>query len=82
VTRGDRKLLGIKDGLHLLIESYRHARGTELSASDVRIHELLLCLNWLQESVEAEKKGWRHGQGPEYYVKRLTSLLRRAKKSK
>ena len=81
VTRGDRKLMGIKNGLHLLMESYRHAGGIELSADDVRIHELLLCLNWLQESAEAEKKGRRHGHGPEYYEQRLVSLLRRAKKS-
>ena len=82
VTRGDRKLLGIRNGLDLLLKSYRRGGGAELSASDVRIHELLLCLNWLQESAEAEKKGQRHGHGPEHYEQRLTSLLRRAKKSK
>ena len=81
VTRGGRKLMGIKNGLHLLVESYRHAGGIELSVADVRIHELLLCLNWLQDSSEAEKKGRRHGHGPEHYEQRLTSLLRRAKKS-
>jgi aminoglycoside phosphotransferase (APT) family kinase protein len=81
VTRGGRKLMGIKNGLHLLMESYRHAGGIEFSVADVRIHELLLCLNWLQDSSEAEKKGRRHGHGPEHYEHRLTSLLRRAKKS-
>ncbi|MGD9090060.1 MAG: aminoglycoside phosphotransferase family protein [Desulfobacterales bacterium] len=82
VTRGDRKLMGIPNGLDLLLKSYRRAGGIEFSTSDVRIHELLLGLNWLQESAEAEKKGRRHGHGPEYYEQRLTSLLRRAKKSK
>lgn len=81
VTRGDQKLMGIRNGLDLLMESYRHAGGTQLSASDVRIHELLLCLNWLQESAEAEKKGRRHGHGPDHYEQRLKSLSHRAKKS-
>lgn len=82
VTRGDRKLMGIRNGLDLLMKNYRRAGGAELSTSDVRIHELLLCLNWLQDSARAEKKGRRQGHGPEHYVQRLTSLLRRAKKTK
>jgi aminoglycoside phosphotransferase (APT) family kinase protein len=81
VTRGDRKLMGIKNGLDLLVENYRLAGGIELSAADVRIHEMLLFLNWLWDSAEAEKKGRRRGHGPDHYEERLKSLLRRAEKS-
>jgi aminoglycoside phosphotransferase (APT) family kinase protein len=81
VTRGDQKLIGIRNGLELLLKSYRRGGGAELSATDIRIHELLLCLNWLQESAEAEKRGRRYGHGPEHYEQRLKSILRRAKKS-
>lgn len=81
VTRGDRKLMGIKNGLDLLVENYRLAGGIELSAADVRIHEMLLFLNWLWDSAEAEKKGRRCGHGPDHYEERLKSLLRRAEKS-
>jgi aminoglycoside phosphotransferase (APT) family kinase protein len=81
VTRGDRKPMGIKNGLNLLVENYRLAGGIELSAADVRIHEMLLFLNWLWDSAEAEKKGRRRGHGPDYYVQGLKSLLRRAEKS-
>ena len=81
VTRGDRKLMGIKNSLDLLVENYRLAGGIELSAADVRIHEMLLFLNWLWESAEAEKKGQRRGNGPDHYEERLKSLLRRAEKS-
>jgi hypothetical protein len=70
--------MGIKNGLDLLVENYRLAGGIELSAADVRIHEVLLFLNWLWDSAEAEKKGRRRGHGPDYYEKRLKSLLRRA----
>ena len=81
VTRGDRKLMGIKNGLDLLVENYQLAGGIELSAADVRIHEMLLLLNWLWDSAEAEKKGRRRGHGPDHYEERLKSLLRRSEKS-
>jgi aminoglycoside phosphotransferase (APT) family kinase protein len=81
VTRGDRKLMGIENSLDLLVENYRLAGGIELSAADVRIHEMLLFLNWLWDSAEAEKKGRRRGHGPDHYEERLKSLLRRAEKS-
>ena len=80
VTRGDRKLMGINNGLGLLVENYRKAGGIELSAVEVRIHELLLFLNWLWESAEAEKKGQHRGHGPDHYAQRIESLLRRAEK--
>jgi aminoglycoside phosphotransferase (APT) family kinase protein len=81
MTRGDRKLMGIKNGLDILMENYRHSGGIELSAADVRIHEILLFLSWLWDSVEVEKKGQRSGHGPNHYEKRLQSILRRAEKS-
>ena len=80
VTRGDRKLVGINNGLKKLVENYRKAGGIELSEVDVYIHEMLLFLNWLWQSAEAEKKGRRLGHGPDHYVQRIESLLRRAEK--
>jgi aminoglycoside phosphotransferase (APT) family kinase protein len=81
VTRGDRKIMGINNGLNILLDNYRNAGGIELSAVDVQIHELLLFLNWLWDSAEAEKKGRRQGHGPDHYVQRIESLLRRTEKS-
>lgn len=81
VTRGNRKLMGIKNGLHLLVENYRLAGGIDLTAADVRIHELLLCLKWLRDSAETQKQGRRQGQGPDHYEKQLESLLRRSGES-
>jgi aminoglycoside phosphotransferase (APT) family kinase protein len=81
VTRGDRKLMGVNNGLKILIEEYRKSGGIELSAADVHIHEMLLFLNWLWNSAEAEKKGQRRGHGPDHYEQRLESLMRRAEKS-
>lgn len=80
VTRGDRKLLGINNSLALIVEAYLQAGGTALTVSDVRVHELILMLNWLKESVEAMKENRRRGHGPEYYEQRLASLLRRENK--
>jgi aminoglycoside phosphotransferase (APT) family kinase protein len=81
MTRGDQKLMGIKNGLDFLLENYRHAGGIELSVADVRIHEILLFLSWLWDSAQAEKKGRRSGHGPDHYEKRLQSILCRAEKS-
>jgi aminoglycoside phosphotransferase (APT) family kinase protein len=81
VTRGDRKLMGINNGLNILLDNYRKAGGAELSAVDVHIHELLLFLNWLWDSAETEKNGRHRGHGPDHYAQRTESLLRRAEKS-
>jgi aminoglycoside phosphotransferase (APT) family kinase protein len=80
VTRGDRKLMGINNGLELLIDAYRQADGIELSVADVRIHELILILNWLWNSAKRHRNGKTSGHGPDYYLQRLKSLLRRAEK--
>ncbi len=80
VTRGDRKLLGIKDSLKLLVEAYQETGGIELNVSDVRIQELMLFLQWLWDSAERQRIGKLEGHGPDYYAQRLESLLRRAEK--
>lgn len=79
VTRGNRKLLGMDNALALLVEAYLQAGGADLSVLDVRVHELILMLNWLSESVDAVKENRREGgHAPEHYEQRLGSLLCRA----
>jgi len=80
VTRGDRKLLGINNGLKLLVEAYRGAGGIKLTVADVRIHELLLFLKWLGDSAKRQRRGTHAGHGPDHYMQRLEALLRRADK--
>ncbi len=80
VTRGDRKLEGKGNGLRLLLDAYKDAGGTDLSISDVRIHELIMFLNWLWNTVQERKKGRYGGHGPDHYLQRLESLLHRAEK--
>ncbi len=81
VTRGDRKLLGIDNGLKHLLEAYRKAAaGIDLTLADVRIHELLLFMNWLWSASEDRRRGKIEGHGPDHYTQRLESLLRRAQK--
>lgn len=81
VTRGDRKVEGKGNALRLLIDFYKEAGGTELSISDIHIHELIMFLNWLWDSAESRRKAQHGGHGPEYYLKRLESLLHRAERS-
>jgi len=78
VTRGDRKFMGINNGLRHLVNCYRESGGLELSLADVRIHELLLFLNWLRNSDQGHRRGRPEGHGPEHYAQRVESLLRRA----
>jgi aminoglycoside phosphotransferase (APT) family kinase protein len=81
VTRGDRKLLGIDNGLKHLVAAYRKAAaGVELTVADVRIHELLLFMSWLWDAAEDRRRGKTEGHGPDHYTQRLESLLRRAEK--
>jgi hypothetical protein len=72
--------MGMNNGLEHLVEAYRQAGGKELSVADVRIHELILLLNWLWQSAESLRKGKTSGHGPDYYLQRLKSLLRRSEK--
>lgn len=80
VTRGDRRLMGINNGLRHLVDCYRESGGIELSLADVRIHELLLLLNWLWDSNQGHRRGRTEGHGPEHYAQRVESLLRRAER--
>ena len=80
VTRGNRKVAGKKNGLNLLLTFYREAGGLEVSKSDVRIHELILVLNWLWESTITRREGRHNGHGPDYYLKKIEAILRRIEK--
>ncbi|UCD79707.1 MAG: aminoglycoside phosphotransferase family protein [Desulfobacterales bacterium] len=80
VTRGDRKLMGINNGLKHLVNNYREAGGIDLTVSDVNIHELLLLMKWLWESAQGHRRGQTEGHGPDHYAQRVESLLRRAVK--
>ncbi len=79
VTRGARKPLKESGGFQRLLETYNEMSGTELPGSAVRIHELLLNLNWLAESSQAEAAGTLQGHGPEHYAQGLAAMLRRLK---
>ena len=77
VSRGDRKLLGVKDGLKVLLELYSDCGGQSISLTDVRLHELLLLLHWLEESWREYHSPAPGGHAPEYYEAKLLSLFRR-----
>jgi aminoglycoside phosphotransferase (APT) family kinase protein len=78
VSRGDRKVLGVKDGLNSLVEDYLEFGGQPISLTDVRLHELLLLLYWLEEAWREYQKPVTRGHGPDYYTAKLQSLFRRA----
>lgn len=78
VSRANRKVLGVNDGLKPLLQAYLNAGGQPISLRDVRVHEVLLVLYWLEDSWLRHLKGNPSGQGPEYYEQQLRSLLRRA----
>ena len=78
VSRGNRKVVGVKEGLKVLLKEYRKSGGRPISLTDVRVHELLLVLNWLEESWREYQKPNPSGQGPDFYEARLRSLYRRA----
>jgi len=77
VTRGARKPQQESGGFQRLLETYNTASCTELPESAVRIHELLLHLNWLAESGQAEAAGTLEGHGPQQYADGLEAMLRR-----
>ena len=78
VSRGDRKVLGIRDGLKVLVENYLELGGRPISLTDVRGHELLLVLYWLDEAWREHQKPVASGHGPDFYEAKLRSLFRRA----
>jgi Ser/Thr protein kinase RdoA (MazF antagonist) len=77
VSRGNRKVLGVRDGLLVLVNDYLEFAGRAISLNDVRVHELLLLLQWLEESWREYQTPTASGHGPEFYEARLQSLFRR-----
>ena len=77
VSRGDRKVLGVKDGLKALVKDYLEFGGQPISLTDVRVHELLLLMHWLEEARREYQKPVTRGHGPDYYEAKLQSLFRR-----
>jgi aminoglycoside phosphotransferase (APT) family kinase protein len=77
VSRGDRKVLGVKDGLKALVEDYLVFGGQPISLTEVRLHELLLLLRWLEEAWREYQKPIARGHGPDFYRAKLESVFRR-----
>lgn len=77
VSRGDRKVLGVRDGLKVLINDYLEFGGRPVSLADVRVHEFLLLLRWLEEAWREYQKPVTSGHGPDFYETKLQSLFRR-----
>lgn len=77
VSRGNRKVLGVKDGLKILVNYYLECGGQKISLTDVHAHELLLALYWLEEAWREYQKPDPRGHGPDFYEAKLKSLLRR-----
>ena len=77
VSRGNRKVLGVKEGLRVLFEEYLKSGGKPISLTNVHVHELLMVLNWLEESWREYQKPSPRGQGPDFYETQLRSLYRR-----
>jgi hypothetical protein len=67
----------VKEGVNVLVEEYVNAGGKPVSVSDIRVHELLLVLQWLEDSWREYQKPKAQGQGPDFYENQLLSLLRR-----
>ena len=72
VTRGVRKPFKRGNGLSLLLDAYNAEAATELRPVRVHVHEILIVLNWLRESLRGESP---HPQRTER--QRLAGLLRR-----
>ncbi|MFC1596327.1 hypothetical protein ACFL5Q_00075 [Planctomycetota bacterium] len=49
-----------------------------VSLTDVRVHELLLVLHWLEEAWREHQRPEASGQGPGFYENQLRSPVRRA----
>lgn len=78
VSRGNRKVLGVKDGVKVLLEEYLNFGGKPISLTDVRVHELLLVMHWLEEAWREHQKPKASGHGPDFYESQLRSLFRRS----
>ena len=71
-------MLGVKDGVKVLLDEYLQFGGKSISLTDVRVHELILVLHWLEESWREYEKPQASGHGPDFYENQLRSLFRRA----
>jgi len=78
VSRGSRNVHGVKGGVEVLLEEYSTVGGRPIELTDVRVHELLLALGWLEESWREYQKPDACGHGPDFYENQLRSLYRRA----
>jgi aminoglycoside phosphotransferase (APT) family kinase protein len=52
VTRGARRPFQIGGGLERLLDAYANAGGTQITASEVRFHELCMAGRWVRDDVE------------------------------
>jgi len=77
VSRGNRKVLGMKEGVRVLVEEYVDSGGGPISLTDVRVHELLLVLNWLEEAWREHQESQAGGHGPDFHEDKLRSLFGR-----
>jgi aminoglycoside phosphotransferase (APT) family kinase protein len=77
VSRGNRNVHGVKEGLEILVEEYLTHGGRPIELTDVRVHELLLIFGWLEESWREHQKPDASGHGPDFYENQLQSLFRR-----
>ena len=59
------------------MEEYLTLGGRPIKLTDVRVHELLLLLRWLEESSREHQKPDASGHGPDFYENQLRSLYRR-----
>ena len=53
VSRRNRNVHGVKEGVEILVEEYLTLGGRPIELTDVRVHELLLILHWLEESLKS-----------------------------
>ena len=59
------------------VEDHLEFEGQPVSLTDVRVHELLLMLQWLAEARREYQKPISSAHGPDYYEAKLQSLFRR-----
>lgn len=72
VTRGLRKPFKRGNGLSLLLDAYNAEAPTELTPARIHVHEILIVLSWLRESLRGESP-----HPPSSERQRLAGLLRR-----
>lgn len=72
VTRGKRDPFQTSGGLTLLLDEYRRAGGSLISANDVRLYELCMVTGWFLETVADPSRG---GEGPDVHVAHVERLL-------